>query len=561
MEDILVTIIKDHTLININEDALCPGDVVILQAGELVPADLSLVESRSLEVDEFDITGEIMPVYKNPTKNKQIYAGSKVLKGYGKGIVVAAGDDTEYGNILNQMCKQSKLLPIDRLHINYFVPVGLLLPGFLFLSFQLHQPLLIMGVYFFLGFLLVAVQYQSLFRFLFVSKELKICENRQIEIRDPGVFETLNKVDIFCFDKTGVLTSNQIAVKNVFSAEQQWDLYSPVRNERTTELINSGCALCNDVLFFEKIDQANAIDKALLSFAIKNGIQIDTLLQKTKRIFDLPFDSENRYMACGFELDNKPTFFAKGDPEILLKLCTTYFSQSGVIKELGSALLLSIRTRVDALNASGSTAIAMAYTADAHDGIPHAYTFLCLFQLESTLQTGAAEVIKSLSDKGIRSIMLTGDRCETAMKVSNETGIAVGTRAYLSGKIMEKMPMTEVANRSLTCSVFPRLLPSQKAVIIRLLQQKGHRVAMIGDGANDGIALKVADLGLSFHTNSSPIAKRLSKILINDLYAIPALIESSVKIHKKMRSYHLFRILLITLPIVILYGWIVYLLR
>jgi len=152
LEDILVTIVKDNKLININADALCPGDMLILQAGELVPADLLLVESRSLEVDEFDITGEIMPVYKNATEHKQVYAGSKVLKGSGKGIVAATGADTEYGNILNQAQNQGKSVLIDRLRIHYFVPAVLLLPGVLFLSFQLRQPFLIMGIYFFYRF-------------------------------------------------------------------------------------------------------------------------------------------------------------------------------------------------------------------------------------------------------------------------------------------------------------------------------------------------------------------------------------------------------------------------
>lgn len=561
MKDTLVTIVKDNQLLNINADALYPGDTVILQAGELIPADLYLVESRSLEVDEFDITGEIMPVFKNVTRDKQIYAGSKILKGYGKGIVVATGNATEYGKLLNQTSNQSQTIPINRLRISYFIPVGLLFPGFLYLSFQFQQPVLIMSVYFFLAILLVVIQHQSLFRFLYVSKALKKCERQQIEIRDASVLETLNKIDIFCFDKTGVLTSRQITVKNIFSVENQWNMDSPSKNQRAVELINMGCALCNDVLFFEKIDQANAIDKALLSFAIKNGIQIEALLLNAKRIFDLPFDSESRYMASGFKLADKPIYFAKGDPDVILKLCTTYYTPSDMIEKLESDLFLSIRSQVDALNASGSTTIALAYTANADDGIPNAYTFLCLCQLESPLQMDAVDVIKALSDKGIRNIMLTGDRSETAMKVSNQTGITDGSRAFLAGKVMAQMPMTEVANRTLTCSVFPRLLPSQKAVIIRLLQQKGHHVAMIGDGANDGLALKIADLGFSFQSNSSPIAKRLAKILINDLHELIDLLETSEKLHKQMRNYAIIRILLITIPIIILYGYIIYILR
>jgi Ca2+-transporting ATPase len=152
--------------------------------------------------------------------------------------------------------------------------------------------------------------------------------------------------------------------------------------------------------------------------------------------------------------------------------------------------------------------------------------------------------------------MLTGDRPNTAGKIGEEIGIANGPNAALTGRDIEKMELSEVARQSAYCSVFARLLPSQKGIIIRLFQQKGHYVAMVGDGANDSIALKVADIGISFVENSSPFAKRLSKILINDLGDLLVIVQGSKRSKWRVKFITWFRIAILITLLFALYMWV-----
>jgi P-type Ca2+ transporter type 2C len=152
--------------------------------------------------------------------------------------------------------------------------------------------------------------------------------------------------------------------------------------------------------------------------------------------------------------------------------------------------------------------------------------------------------------------LLTGDRAETAVRISADSGITKNSRIFLTGRTMDRMDLAEVARQAKYCSVFARLLPSQKGVLIRLLQQKGHRVAMVGDGPNDGIALKAADIGISFVENSSPIARRLSKILINELADLLRLIEGAQRIKRRAKHLKLLRILILVVSMLSLYLWV-----
>jgi Ca2+-transporting ATPase len=304
------------------------------------------------------------------------------------------------------------------------------------------------------------------------------------------------------------------------------------------------------------MNQANLIDRALISFAMKNGINLDETLFRYKRIYDKPFDSEERYMACGFQFsDTTARYFAKGDPEVILRMCDSYMTMPGVRKKMDYDLMSSVKTNIDSINKTGDTIIALAYSSDASDNVPLNYTFLCLLQLESPLVPGVRQLLGKLSEKGIRSVMLTGDRAETAVKVGEEIGITHSPYADLTGKHIERMALSEVARQSDYGSVFARLLPSHKGILIRLFQEKGHYVAMVGDGANDAIALKVADIGVSFIENSSPFAKRLAKILINDLGDLWKVVQGSNRIKWKATFLTWFRTSTIIMIIFGLYMW------
>jgi Ca2+-transporting ATPase len=548
MKNVSVTIVKDGKLININEDELRRDDVVIFQAGDIIPADLRLTEARNLEVDEFEITGEIMPVIKDIAgSDDMIFMGSRVIKGSGRGIVIAIGEQTEYGKVLEQGWEGNGGNEWRIFKMKYLYLIGLLLPVFVIELIQTGHVLGTVIFYLLLSLIIVVLQNDGLINCLIFSTVRQKIQDTGIQIRDPNALMDLNQVDIVCFDKTGVLTTRQMVVKNIYIADHVFTAQDILADNDIAHLVNVACALGNDLQFYEKIDQANHVDKALISFAIKNGVDISNLFLQYKRIYDKPFDSENRYMACGFKSNGDRVFFAKGDPDVVINQCSHYVDTDGLIKEIGFDFICLVNSIIDVVNQEGDVVISMAYAHNSSDSPPGKYIFLCLFQLENPLQPGARETISHLTAKGIRSILLTGDRAKTAVRISEDCGISKDSRTYLTGKIIDRMELAEVARQSVYCSVFVRLMPSQKGIIIRLLQQKGRHVVMVGDGPNDGIALKAANVGISLMANSSPIARRLSKILINDLTDLLKLIESAHRIRETINYIKLFKILIIIL--------------
>lgn len=550
-----VTMLKNGKWINDDEDDLCCDDIVAVQAGDIVPADLKLIETTGLEVDEFDLTGELSPVLKKEQDNTMLYRGSKIIKGSGSGIVVATGEQTEYGEIIKQLWERSETLPICFFKKKYLILVILLLPAFVIQAARAPNPVFLTLLYLFWAAVIILLQNDALFRHWLILDEIEKCGRYQIQIRDTAVFESLNQVDVVCFDKTGVLTTRQMDIKNIYCEGNRPIGAGASSGGRLLHLIEIACALCNDVLFFEKLEQANAIDKALISFAEKNGIDVKTLLLQSKRIYDKPFDSENRWMACGYELkDLGICYFAKGDPDVILNMCDTQWLQSGGKRAADSNFRLRNNSTIRSINQRGNTSIALAYASGSANAPPQKYTFLCMLELENSLEHGTITTIREITDKGIRSIMLTGDRAETAVNIARECGgMTENPGAYLTGNMIDRMAFAEIARQSDDCSIFARLQPSQKGMIVRLIQQKGYHVVMIGDGPNDGVALKVADVGISFAKNSSPIARRLSKILINELPDLLRLMEAAGRIKRTNLILKWIRILMVIMILLGLY--------
>lgn len=554
MTDTIATIVRDGELVNIDDEHLQVGDTVVLQTADIVPADLKLIEANGLEVDEFDITGELLPVAKMMGEEDAIlYAGSKVTRGTGKGVVVAVGGKTEYGKVVNQVWEQEQPERSRLIERKYLLLVVLLLPPLIVQLTQASNAVVVIAFYSFLAFLLVVLQNDDLIKENLVASTRRKLEESKIQIRDVNALERMGGMDILCLDKTGVLTTRQMAVKNIYFADGMIvaDSISSI-DEDISRRVTTACALCNDVLFWEKLKQANPIDRALVSFAAQHGMDLREWLPRYPRIFDKPFDSENRYMVAGFEMDGKEIYFAKGDNEVIQKRCDDYVTMSGGRKKMGSEFWHSNRLNIEAINQSGGTAIALAYSETSRAE----FTFLCLLQLENPLQAGACETIETVTEHGIRSILLTGDRAETALNIAEESGIARESTAHLLGRTLDRMETPEIVRQSAYCSIFARLLPSQKGFLIRLLQQSGHCVGMVGDGVNDGIALKAADVGISFAEASSPVARRLAHILINSLDDLTLLVESARRIKNRIGQLRIVRIGLMAISLIGVYVWV-----
>ncbi|MEA4924189.1 MAG: HAD-IC family P-type ATPase [Syntrophomonadaceae bacterium] len=551
MKGNLVTIVQNGKLINIDEDKLRQDDIAVLQAGEIVPADLRLVAADGLEVDEFDITGEIMPVLKKT--GGILYRGSRITRGTAQGLVVAAGEQTEYGQVLKQERDYDTPYGFRIFQKKYFLLAALLIPAVVVGIVKTNRYAAVIGIYLLLVLLFILLQNNDLFKYWLMVRETR---ETQIQIRDLNIFDRLNALDMVCFDKTGVLTTRQMEVENIYGADRALNPSCDRNDDRVFYLIKLACALCHDVLFLEKIGQANPVDKGLIIFAQKRGIDINELLIQAKRIYDQPFDSEKRYMACGFELNKESYYFAKGDPEIILEICNSYMTANGTREKADYKFRLHCSAQIDTINKQGDTALALAYSATRPGLNPAAYTFLGLLQLENSLQLGARETIAELRARGIKSVILTGDRNETAVQIAQKCGITDDVKFYLSGKTIARMELSELARQAAYCSVFARLLPSQKGSLIRLLQQRGHCIAMVGDGPNDGIALKVADIGISLVQNSSPVARRLAQVLITELADLPQLVDRANRIRKKNHYAKLFRYLVLAVLLLGSYGWV-----
>jgi len=518
-------------------------------------ADAKLIEANGLEVDEFDLTGEIMPVDKKVDgEDVFVYRGSRVTRGNGRGIVTATGEETEYGEIFKQRWGLAKYQFPSLVKKKYFILPALLFPPFV-VSLSFYSSLFLTCLVFLaVAVFVILIQNNDLFKYVLISSEMKKIKSKKIQFHDETALESMSSVDIICFDKTGVLTTRDIEVKRIQFADESPDMNSFASDNVIFGLTKIACALCNDIIFFERLNQADPIDRALISFALKNQVDINELAVKYKRIYEKPFDSEDRYMACGYEVNGKRIYFAKGDPEVILRMCKEYVTVTGIQEKITLNFRSSIVSKTNSIDQKGDRTIALAYSYSTLEPPPSHYTFLCMLQLENPVEPGAHRVIKTMKEKGIRTLIVTGDRPETAMKVSKEVGLDDKSNYFLTGKIMERMDISEVARQSDYISVFARLLPSQKGILITSLQRRNKSVVMVGDGANDTIALKVADVGISFAENSSPFAKRVSKILINNLADLLTIIQSAGQTKKRIKYLTLSRAMVLVSMSLILYS-------
>ncbi len=528
---------------------------MLLQAGDLVPADLELLEARGLEVDEWDLTGELMPVEKRVDEEAvYIYRGSKIIRGSGKGIVVATGEDTEFGQILNQPWEEDKRRRPLLIQAQHLWLLALLLPPFIAAARRYEQDALVSLLFLAAAAAMVVLQNHELFWYLLTSSEARRLEARGIEVRDATCLDIVSQLDVVCLDKTGVLTTLDIEVGSIHFAGEMLEVVSSLPHDERGALTGIGCALCNDVFFLERRDQANRIDRALIAFALRHGFDIEQLAAQYKRVYDKPFDSEDRYMAAGFDVGDQRLCFAKGDPEVILKMCTRYMDASGAERKADIAFLHSVRTALDSAEQKGNIVLVMA-CSQGEEMPPRHYTFLCVICLQNALRPAVRGWVRSVGAEGIRPVMLTGDRAETAMIVGEQAGIGDGSSHCLTGKDIAAMPFDEVARQAAHGSIFARLLPHQKGILIRLLQQTGHSVAMVGDGANDTIALRCADVGISFVENSSPFAKRVSRILVRDLVDFLEIVTGAKRVDRQLRDLGLFRGIALVFMLLGLYWW------
>jgi Ca2+-transporting ATPase len=537
---------------------LVPGDVVLLQAGDRVPADLRLLQLRNLHIEEAALTGESLPAEKQaeplPTdtiladRTNLAFTGTLVTAGQGEGVVFATGDQTEMGRIAGMMNLAEDLQTPLTLKIAQFsrllLYVILALAALIFVAGVLRgKPWSDM----FMTAIALAVGAVPEGLPAVVTITLAIGVGRMVErhaiIRKLPAVETLGSTTIICSDKTGTLTQNQMTVQEIYSGgrlyhvtgsgyEAEGKLHfdqAPVvvgENVALIETLGAGL-LCNDSRLVRNdegktVVQGDPTEAALIVAAQKGGLAEEEMNRRLPRIESIPFESEYRYMATLHGAAEQPKIiYIKGALEALLGKCTHALGEDGNLAPLDGALVLRL---AEEMAARGLRVLAFARRKmpTTHDSLEHEHVSdeLTFLGLQGKLDPPRAEVIKAVAKcraAGIRVKMITGDHVLTAKAIAVQIGLEGGLNVIaLTGRDLEKLNDSELADAAERASVFARVAPEQKLRLVKALQSHGHVVAMTGDGVNDAPALKQADIGIAMGITGTDVSKEAADMILTD---------------------------------------------
>jgi magnesium-transporting ATPase (P-type) len=549
------SVLRDGQRVSVQACDLVQGDLVLLVAGDRVPADMRLLSANALEIQEAVLTGESIPVEKGiapvrgdaPTTERSCmaYSSTLVTHGQGSGLVVATADATEIGRVGRLLAGvASRQTPLLR-QLSRFGQwltagiVGLAVATFAY-GRLVHD---FAAIDMFLAALGLAVAAIPEGLPAIVTITLAIGVERMTKlgaiIRHLPAVETLGSVNVVCCDKTGTLTRNEMMVKSIATAKALYRVsgigYAPhgefrsdgaridaSRDPQLHELLE-GAALCNDAGLGEQDGEwqvhGDPTEGALLAAAAKGGIDYAGVAGRRPRSDAIPFESANRFMATLHPGDGGTILaYVKGAPEKLLMMSTR---QRGV---RGDEPMNEVYWRAQMLAIAGRAerviALAVKHLPDhrrqlSSDDVGTGLTLLGLFGIADPIREEAAEAVARCQSAGIQVKMITGDHAATACAVARELAIADSDKV-LTGSEVEELDDRSLSRRVSSTGVFARTSPRNKLRLVQSLQDQGSIVAMTGDGVNDAPALKRADVGVAMGRKGTEVAKEASQVVITD---------------------------------------------
>lgn len=585
-----VDIRRDGCELTVDVSELVPGDLVFIQPGMRVPADLRLINAVALEVDEAPLTGESLPVRKSAEpvpsdaplheRASMLYSGTLVTRGHGSGLVVATGMDTEVGQIaqmLQDVEREPTPLQARLEQLGQYIVWGCLL---------ICAAVVLMGVYrgenpttMFLAGVSLAVAAIPEGLPAIVTIALAIGVQRMVRaqaiVRKLPAVETLGCASVICSDKTGTLTKNEMTVRRIWlasgSIEVSGDGYSP-----EGELLRSGrplsikqapdldqlltiAALCNNSAITVETEgtgrfsrrtrtiyraKGDPTEAALLAVAGKAGLNREKLLADYEVLDEIPFDSERKRMSV-LVADKRGNrwLYSKGAPDILLAMCTHYLDGNSV-KRLTPELVERVQDILAEMGDAALRVLATAYRRVEHvpsqvEFLESQLVFVGLLGLIDPPRPEAQDALNECRRAGIRTVMITGDHALTAKAIGVELGL-IGTddRVY-SGTDLDRLSGVELEQAMQQGRIFARVSPHHKLKIVRALKRAGQVVAMTGDGINDAPALMEADIGVAMGQTGTDVAKEAAALVLRDdnFATIVAAIREGRGIYDNIRKF------------------------
>ncbi len=583
------TVLRNGTGAKISASDLVPGDIVMVEAGDRIPADIRWLKATNIRVEESALTGESQPVAKinQPLLDEYIpiadrknmsFMGTVLVNGRGIGIVTATGMGTEMGIIAGMIQDvkdedtplQRRLAQLGKWLVTLSLAVCVVVVITGILQGESFYKMFFAGVS-----LAVAAIPEGLPAIVTVALAIGVQRmvKRNAVIRKLPAVETLGCATVICSDKTGTLTQNEMTVRRVYCDDQvltvsgqgydpkgDYQGADPYKDKGPLKELLKCAALCNNAILTKRglrvsglfrgreKDSAWGIDGdptegALLVAAAKAGVWREGLERKEQRIVEIPFESERKRMTVIYKSKEGYKAYIKGAPDVILGLCTQEMTKQGIV-ELTQERRKQILFINDEMASHALRVLALAVRkvqeGDQTEEVENNLVFVGLMGMIDPPRVSAMKAIKVCQAAGIKPVMITGDHKLTAQAVARELGILNGTSQFVvTGTDLDRMTDEDLNKHVMNISVFARVAPRDKLRIVRAFKKNGQIVAMTGDGVNDAPAVKEADIGIAMGQTGTDVTKEASSMIIADdnFATIVAAVEEGRGIYDNIRKF------------------------
>ena len=572
---------------------LVPGDIVYLEDGTIVPADIRIIEDNNMNVQEASLTGESVPSAKDgPTvlpvdtplgdRINMAYSSSVVMYGNARGIVVGTGMNTEVGKIADMLKVQDETVTPIKRKLNsvgkILTVIGLIVCAAIMIIGRLRDQEIVELI--FLGIsLAISIIPEGLpaTATIIMAFGVQRMAKKNALVKSLPAVETLGGATVVCCDKTGTLTLNRMTVTHVaVGSDFGSGKATPVEKlkERHSEAIFrdliDGCALCGNAHFDPDRPgetMGDPTEGALINFALGFGVDADDYREQHEKLFEQPFDSDRKRMTVVCEMPQGNIAYIKGAVDEMLPLCSHIMTETGVREmtdeDRDEILALCNKMSNDALRVLGFAVRRIDVVPDDETAdLECDMTFIGATGMIDPPRKEVISAVDACHDAGIRVIMITGDHKVTALAIARQLHIYRDGNTVIDGKELDDMTDEQLAERIKTASVFARVSPSDKLRIIKALRTHGEVAAMTGDGVNDSPALKEADIGVAMGVTGTDVAKDAADmILLDDNFTtIEHAIREGRRVYRNIQKVIQFLVAgniaeILTLLLAVCFGW------
>lgn len=510
-----------------------PGDIILLEAGNYVPADCRLISSYNLKIEESTLTGENAPVEKTSDiilKEKvpvgdmlnMAFATTVVVNGHGEAVVTETGMNTKVGKIAKMIItNESPETPLQKKlgQVGKSLGIGCLIICVLIFIIGLIKKIEPIEMFMTSVGLAVAAIPEGLPAIVTIMLSIgvtKMARKNSIIRKLPAV-ETLGSSSVICSDKTGTLTQNKMQVTKIC------DITGEKIDSQTRNFILEIASMCTDVdINNKKETTGEPTEVAIVNAALNYGINKNELYLNMNRINDIPFDSNRKMMTTIHRIGNKYRIITKGAPDVILKRCNKYYN-NGNVSILNTSVINSIENLNTNMANNALRVLAVAYldvenlpSKIESNAIEQNLIFVGLMGMIDPPREGVKEAVETCRRAGIKTVMITGDHLATAKAIAKDLGILRNNNLAITGEELDKIPQIILERDIMKYSVFARVSPEHKVRIVKAFRSTGAVVAMTGDGVNDAPALKNADIGIAMGLNGTDVAKNAADMVLTD---------------------------------------------